>query len=406
LAAEHPTGNGARIDVDGVSRVFGAVTALDGVSLAVEPGEIVALLGPSGSGKSTLLRIVAGLETPTAGDVRFDGVSQLGRPPHERDVSMVFQHFALYPHLSALDNLVLALRYGRGMPKRAALARANETLELLGIAALAGRKPGAMSGGQRQRVAIGRALATRARVVLLDEPMSGLDAQLRLALRVEIVRLLRRLGSTALFVTHDQSEATAIGDRVAVLADGRIEQVGAPDEIYDRPATRFVASFVGSPPMNICDGTYADGTLRGPGFAVAAPGGAVAVGVRPEQLEMTTPALDGGASATGAKPGAASSPGSAPSPGAASGAGSASSPGAASSGPGQRSTGFRLQGRIVTSERLGADRSVYVETLAGTLSTLVDASVPARESETVTLLAPPSALSFFDASGALIPRMP
>ncbi len=362
-------GRGARIEVDAVSRTFGSVTALDRVSLTVEPGEIVALLGPSGSGKSTLLRIVAGLETPTAGELRFDGVSQLGRAPHERDVSMVFQHFALYPHLTALDNLVLALRYGRGMPKRDALARANETLELLGIAALAGRKPAAMSGGQRQRVAIGRALATRARVVLLDEPMSGLDAQLRLALRVEIVGLLRRLGSTALFVTHDQSEATAIGDRVAVLTDGRIEQIGAPDEIYDRPATRFVASFVGSPPMNICDGTFADGRLRGPGFDVAAPPGAGAVGVRPENLDLTVTAPGGAA------------------------AGPAGAPGAA---------GLRLEGRILTSERLGADRSVYLDTAAGTVCALVDPATPARESAIVTVVAPASALSFFDAGGARI----
>ncbi|MGF7237169.1 MAG: ABC transporter ATP-binding protein [Frankia sp.] len=356
-------GHGARIEVRAVSRTFGSVTALNQVSLTVEPGEIVALLGPSGSGKSTLLRIVAGLEAPTAGELLFDGVSQLGRAPHERDVSMVFQHFALYPHLTALDNLVLALRFGRGLSKRDALARANETLKLLGIAALAGRKPAAMSGGQRQRVAIGRALATRARVVLLDEPMSGLDAQLRLALRVEIVGLLRQLGSTALFVTHDQSEATAIGDRVAVLADGRIEQLGAPDEIYDRPATRFVASFVGSPPMNICDGTFTDGRLRGPGFDVAAPPTAVALGVRPENLDLTA----AGAPGTG------------------------------------HPAGLRLEGRILTSERLGADRSVYVETAAGTVAALVDASAPARQSETVTMVAPAPALSFFDAAGARIP---
>jgi multiple sugar transport system ATP-binding protein len=355
---------GVRIDLRGVGRAFGSVTALDGVTLSVEPGEIVALLGPSGSGKSTLLRIVAGLETPTAGDVLFDGQSQLGAAPHDRDVSMVFQHFALYPHLTALDNLILALRYGRGMSKREAIARARETLDLLDIGDLAGRKPGAMSGGQRQRVAIGRALATRARVVLLDEPMSGLDAQLRVALRVEIVGLLRRLGSTALFVTHDQAEATAIGDRVAVLAAGRLEQVGGPDEIYDRPASRFVATFVGSPPMNVCDGTTAGGVLAGPGFQVPAPAGAVAVGVRPEALML--------ARRTG--------PPESPAP------------------PG----GFALDGQVVTSERLGAERSVYVTTGAGTLAVLVDTAIRMREGDPVTLTAPAAALSFFNAAGHLI----
>lgn len=371
---------GIRIEVTGVSRTFGSVTALDGISLSVEPGEIVALLGPSGSGKSTLLRIVAGLEAPAAGDVRFDGVSQLGRAPHQRDVSMVFQHFALYPHLSALDNLVLALRYGRGLSKSEALARAAETLDLLGIGELAGRKPGAMSGGQRQRVAIGRALATRAKVVLLDEPMSGLDAQLRLGLRVEIVGLLRRLGSTALFVTHDQSEAMAIGDRVAVLSAGRLEQVGAPDEIYDRPATRFVASFVGSPPMNICAGRWSGGVLSGAGFRVAAPEGAVAVGVRPESLDLVETSAD----VAGPPP-------------------LTKSGGPAGAGGGA-ADGLVLAGRVVTSERLGADRSVYAETEAGVVSVLVGSDVSVREGETVTLTAGTSTLSFFDAEGALLPH--
>jgi multiple sugar transport system ATP-binding protein len=233
-----PVTTGVPIEMDQLSRTFGAVRALHEVSLTVAAGEIVALLGPSGSGKSTLLRICAGLEEPTGGDLRFDGISQLGVAPHRRDVSMVFQHFALYPHLTALDNLTLALRHGRGLSKSAATARARETLEMLGIADLAGRRPGKMSGGQRQRVAIGRALATRARVILLDEPMSGLDAQLRVDLRVEIVALLRGLGTTALFVTHDQAEAMAVGDRVAVLSAGRLEQIGTPDEIYDRPVHR------------------------------------------------------------------------------------------------------------------------------------------------------------------------
>lgn len=356
-----------QIRVTGLSRSFGSVRALDDVSMSVAPGEVVALLGPSGSGKSTLLRIVAGLEDATSGDVLFDGVSQLRLPPHSRDVSMVFQHFALYPHLTATDNLVLALRYGRKMDKGAALTRAKETLDLLGIADLAGRKPAQMSGGQRQRVAIGRALATRARVVLLDEPMSGLDAQLRVSLRVEILALLRRLGSTALFVTHDQSEAMVIGDRVAVLQSGRLEQLGTPDEIYDRPATRFAAGFVGSPPMNVLDGVTDQGQLRGAGFVVSAPAGAAAVGVRPEHLR---PGDTIGATVAGV------------------------------------AVGLSVKGEVITTERLGAERVAFVSTESGVVAVRVDAAHPLAERETVALVAPADALVFFDGAGQYLAASP
>jgi ABC-type sugar transport system ATPase subunit len=350
---------GVPIDMVGLGRDFGSVRALAGVTMSVRPGEIIALLGPSGSGKSTLLRICAGLEAASAGQLLFGGADQAGIAPHRRDVALVFQHYALYPHLSALENLTLALRYGRGLPKKVAVARAQETLDLLGIGALAGRRPADMSGGQRQRVAIGRALARQARVVLLDEPMSGLDAKLRVELRVEIVALLRRLGSTALFVTHDQAEAMAVGDRVAVLNAGRLEQLGTPDEIYDRPATRFVATFVGSPAMNVFDGTLADGVLRGPGFAVTAPAGAAAAGIRPESLRLATAA------------------------------GSAT--------PGDRA--FRLDGTIVVSERLGAERAVYVQTPAGAVAVRVPADTRAEPGAVVTLTAEPSSCAFFTGAG-------
>lgn len=359
--------SGARIEAVGIGRDFGSVHALAGVDLAIEAGEIVALLGPSGSGKSTLLRILAGLDAPTSGDLRFDGDSQLGVPPHRRDVSMVFQHFALYPHLSATDNLVLALRYGRGMSKAAARERAAETLRMLGIADLARRRPAQMSGGQRQRVAIGRALATRARVVLLDEPMSGLDAKLRVELRVEIVGLLRQLGTTAVFVTHDQAEAMAVGDRVAVMNRGAIEQIGTPDEIYDLPATRFVATFVGSPPMNVFEGTWADGILRGPGFSAPASAAAVAVGVRPEHLRL-------GDSAGGVGVGVGD--------------------------------GFRVKGHVVVAERLGAERTVYVRSAAGTLGVRVAAQVRVAPDEPVTVTAPASALLCFGPDGRSLPIPP
>ncbi|OHV41910.1 ABC transporter [Pseudofrankia sp. EUN1h] len=389
LAATAAGTAGVPIDMEGLGRDFGPVRALADMSMSVRPGEIVALLGPSGSGKSTLLRICAGLEAPTSGRLLFAGADQAGLAPHQRDVALVFQHYALYPHLSALDNLTLALRYGRRMSKSAAVARARETLDMLGIGALADRRPAQMSGGQRQRVAIGRALARRARVVLLDEPMSGLDAKLRVELRVEIVALLRRLGSTALFVTHDQSEAMAVGDRVAVLNGGRLEQLGTPDEIYDRPATRFVATFVGSPPMNVLDGALADGVLRGPGFVVAAPAGAVAVGVRPEGLQL--------ALATAGSPGDPGDPG-----------GPAGAP--AASAAAQPDSSLRIVGSVVVSERLGAERVAYVQTAAGAVAV----RVPARQTEaggtpdatrsgaSVTLTAPAAALAFFAGDGALI----
>jgi multiple sugar transport system ATP-binding protein len=300
--------------------------------------------------------------------VRFDGVSQLPLAPHKRDVSMVFQHFALYPHLTALDNLVVALRYGRKLPKKEATDRARETLQLVGLTELAKRKPGQMSGGQRQRVAIGRALATRAAVVLLDEPMSGLDAVLRVSLRIDIVALLRRLGSTAVFVTHDQSEAMVIGDRVAVMNNGRFEQVGTPDEIYDRPESRFVASFVGSPPMNLLNGAREGdrGELRGPGFTVAAPPTAATVGVRPEHLRVAN-GVDGGGKHAKADP--------------------------ETIGP------FVIRGEVVATERLGAERIAFVTTEGGVVAVRLDASRSPAPKEAVTLSAPRPTLSFFDGAG-------
>jgi multiple sugar transport system ATP-binding protein len=401
---------GVPIEMERLGRDFGSVRALADVSMSVRPGEIVALLGPSGSGKSTLLRICAGLESASAGRLLFGGVDQAGIAPHQRDVSLVFQHYALYPHLTALDNLTLALRYGRRQPKKAAVARARETLDMLGIGALADRRPAQMSGGQRQRVAIGRALARQSRVVLLDEPMSGLDAKLRVELRVEIVALLRRLGSTALFVTHDQAEAMAVGDRVAVLNAGRLEQLGTPDEVYDRPATRFVATFVGSPPMNVLDGTLTGDILRGAGFAVAAPAGAVAVGVRPEGLRLASAEPgSAGDTSSGSRVAGDDAPGGA--------AGGTALDGGADGGLRGGDGDFRLTGTVVVSECLGAERIVYVQTAAGPVAVRVptaisrnafaDASAgtpsPAQPGTAVTLAAAAATCAFFGADGNLIP---
>lgn len=264
-----------RIELKSVRKEFGEVTALAGVDLTIDAGESLVVLGPSGCGKSTLLRTIAGLETATSGEILFDGVSQAGLLAHERDVSIVFQNFALYPHLTAEENMTLGLRYGLKLSKADARARALGMATRLDIVELMGRRPRDMSGGQRQRVALGRALARDAGVVLLDEPLSGLDAQLRALLRVEIAAMLRATGATVIHVTHDQSDAMAMADRVIVMNEGRVEQAGAPEEVYSRPASLFVARFVGTPPMNLFPGGTA---------GVGEEGGTV--GIRPEHLSL------------------------------------------------------------------------------------------------------------------------
>lgn len=273
------------IQLAGLTKRFGDVTAVDGIDLDIADGEHVAVLGPSGSGKSTLLRVIAGLEESDEGTVAYDGVSQHGVPPHRRDAAIVFQHFALYPHLSSLENITLGLRHGLGLSRRDAEARAREVAARMQVEHLLSRKPKAMSGGQRQRIALARALARRSGIVLLDEPLSGLDAQLHAALRLEIASLLRSFGATGVNVTHDQLDAMAMADRIAVIRDGRIEQVGTPDELYAEPRTTFVASFIGTPPMNLVrigdDGRSAFGDHGG------ASAGMV-LGVRAEDLTLTT----------------------------------------------------------------------------------------------------------------------
>lgn len=239
------------VSLNGIRKSFGSVTALDGIDLRIEDGEHVAILGPSGSGKSTLLRVVAGLEDADGGGVEVGGVAQEGIPAHRRDIAIVFQHFALYPHLSSLENITLGLRHGLGLPKKEAESRARDIAGRMQVEHLLGRKPKEMSGGQRQRIALARALARRSGIVLLDEPLSGLDAQLHAVLRLEIASLLRSVGATGLNVTHDQLDAMAMADRIAVINHGRIEQLGTPDELYAEPATLFVAGFIGTPPMNL-----------------------------------------------------------------------------------------------------------------------------------------------------------
>jgi ABC-type sugar transport system ATPase subunit len=257
---------------DAVSKRYGDVPALDALGLEIADGELLVLVGPSGSGKSTALRVLAGLEMPTSGRIAIDGRDVTALPPHRRDVAMVFQDYALYPHLTVRENLAFGLEVRR-VPSTQIGATIERVAGQLGLDGLLDRHPEQLSGGQQQRVALARAMVREPAVYLLDEPLSNLDAQLRLSTRAEIVELHRRLGATTVYVTHDQAEAMTMGDRVAVLAGGRLQQVGPPQEIYDRPANRFVAAFLGSPPMNLVPG----------GGALGGADGTI-IGVRPEDL--------------------------------------------------------------------------------------------------------------------------
>ena len=275
------------LELRGVVKRFDRMTAVDRVSLDVRPGEFCVLLGPSGCGKSTLLRLIAGLEVVTAGEILIGGVRVNDLEPGERDVAMVFQQYALYPHLTVYNNLAFPLR-ARRMPRREIDARVREVAALLQIDALLDRRPRALSGGQQQRVAIGRSIVRRPKLFLFDEPLSNLDAQLRLTMRAELARLHRRLGTTVIYVTHDQTEAMTLGTRIALMNAGRLEQIGTPEELYDRPATVFAAAFVGNPAMNLIDGRIEGSRFVGRGVTapVAGPDGPVTLGIRPEALTI------------------------------------------------------------------------------------------------------------------------
>jgi spermidine/putrescine ABC transporter ATP-binding subunit len=237
------------VEIRAVTKRFGErsqeTTAVDGVSLEIGRGEFFALLGPSGCGKTTLLRLIGGLEAPTAGTIRIDGIDVTAVPPHRRPVNMVFQHYALFPHLSVAENVAFGLRY-KGLPQRSWSAKVGEALALVRLSGLEKRRPDQLSGGQRQRVALARALAMEPRVLLLDEPLGALDQKLRKEVQVELKTLHRTLGITFLFVTHDQEEALAMSDRMAVMSQGRVAQVGSPAEIFEHPQTELVAEFMGA----------------------------------------------------------------------------------------------------------------------------------------------------------------
>jgi len=273
--------------MEGLGKTYaGGVRALSDVSLDVADGEFVVLVGPSGCGKSTLLRMVAGLETITEGTLRIGNRVVNRLEPAERDIAMVFQNYALYPHMTVYNNLAYGLR-NRGTPKDEIDRRVRDAARILEIDRFLDRKPRALSGGQRQRVAMGRAIVRDPQVYLFDEPLSNLDAKLRVQMRVEIKQLQRRLKTTTLYVTHDQLEAMTLGDRLVVMNGGRIEQVGTPIEVYERPATTFVAGFIGSPAMNMLPRDWLAG--NGGATAVAAlPPEADLIGIRPDDL-LTSP---------------------------------------------------------------------------------------------------------------------
>jgi multiple sugar transport system ATP-binding protein len=285
------------LDIQGVRKQFGkgarAVEVLKKIDIAVAPGEFLILVGPSGCGKSTLLSLIAGLEEPSEGAIRIGGRDVVGVPPAQRDIAMVFQSYALYPTMSVAENIGFALEM-RKVPKAERRQRIDEVAAMLQIGHLLERRPSQLSGGQRQRVAMGRALARQPRLFLFDEPLSNLDAKLRVEMRAEIKRLHQASGITSVYVTHDQIEAMTLGSRIAVMKDGILQQLGTPDEIYHRPANTYVATFIGSPTMNLVQGRAV--AEAGRGFSIAgadlplaspfAPGASGTLGLRPEHIRL------------------------------------------------------------------------------------------------------------------------
>jgi multiple sugar transport system ATP-binding protein len=291
----------AGVEYDDVWKQFAAQAddkaAVRGLSLDIDDRELLVLLGPSGCGKTTALRMLAGLEEPDRGDIRIGGKSVVGLEPKDRDVALVFQSYALYPHLSAQENIRYPLKV-RGLTRAEQDRKVDRVAEMLGIGHLLPRRPAQLSGGEQQRVALARAIVREPRVFLMDEPLSNLDAKLRVHTRTELKTLQRELGTTMVFVTHDQAEAMSLANRIAVLNAGELQQIGTPDAVYDHPANVFVAEFIGSPPMNLLKATRdADEVVVGGGWRLAAPTGSrsqgqatgdgqLIVGLRPEGIEI------------------------------------------------------------------------------------------------------------------------
>ena len=343
------------LEIAGINKRFGngdkSVEVLRRVDIHVAPGEFLILVGPSGCGKSTLLNIIAGLDDPTEGEVRIGGKNVVGMPPRDRDIAMVFQSYALYPTMSVADNIGFALEM-RKMPKAERQKRIDEVAAMLQISHRLDRRPSQLSGGQRQRVAMGRALARQPQLFLFDEPLSNLDAKLRVEMRAEIKRLHQASGITSVYVTHDQVEAMTLGSRIAVMKGGVVQQLGTPDDIYNRPANTYVATFIGSPTMNLLRGAATGGHfgIQGAALNLAAPASAneVLLGVRPEHLVM------------------------------------------------QDSAPWR--GKVSVVEPTGPDTYVVVDTAAGSVTLRTDAQTRVQPGDSVGLAVEPANAHWFDAS--------
>ena len=343
------------LEIAGINKRFGSgdksVEVLRRVDIHVAPGEFLILVGPSGCGKSTLLNIIAGLDDPTEGEVRIGGKNVVGMPPRDRDIAMVFQSYALYPTMSVADNIGFALEM-RKMPKAERQKRIDEVAAMLQISHLLDRRPSQLSGGQRQRVAMGRALARQPQLFLFDEPLSNLDAKLRVEMRAEIKRLHQASGITSVYVTHDQVEAMTLGSRIAVMKGGVVQQLGTPDDIYNRPANTYVATFIGSPTMNLLRGAATGGQfgIQGAALNLAPPASAneVLLGVRSEHLVMND---------------------SAP-----------------------------WRGKVSVVEPTGPDTYVVVDTAAGSVTLRTDAQTRVQPGDSVGLAVEPANAHWFDAS--------
>ncbi len=349
------------LDIRGIRKCFGKgdklVEVLKRIDISVSPGEFLILVGPSGCGKSTLLNLIAGLDDPTEGEIRIGGRDVVGVPPAQRDIAMVFQSYALYPTMSVAENIGFAMEI-RKVPKAERAQRIAEVAAMLQIGHLLDRRPSQLSGGQRQRVAMGRALARKPELFLFDEPLSNLDAKLRVEMRAEIKRLHQMSGITSVYVTHDQIEAMTLGSRIAVMKDGLVQQLGTPDEIYNRPANTYVATFIGSPTMNLVAGSVA---AEGRGFVLpeavlpldcpAPPRQALTLGVRPEHLLLKDDAA--------------------------------------------------WRGEVQVVEPTGADTYVMVQTAAGRVTVRTSPQIPVRPGDHVGLEISPGQAHWFDAaSGA------
>ena len=351
----------AKLQLRDVRKSYGTTEVVHGVSLDVADGEFIVIVGPSGCGKSTLLRMVAGLEAITAGEIVIGDRVVNRLEPKDRDIAMVFQNYALYPHMSVFDNMAYGLRI-RGLAKSDIEARVRRAAEILELGALLERRPRQLSGGQRQRVAMGRAIVREPAVFLFDEPLSNLDAKLRVQMRLEIQKLHRRLGTTSMYVTHDQVEAMTLAQRMMVMNAGRAEQVGTPMEVYENPASVFVAGFIGSPAMNFLSGTVETGgriALKGGGAIAGAAnigaGRKITAGVRPEHLTPCAPSE------------------------------------------------ANLVGSVEMIEALGADTLIHVAVAGSSIIVRQPNGAPANVGEPIALAAAPSRVYLFDAdSGARI----